>query len=132
MATQTAAEDAASSCSQKAAYKATTMAIQIRNANAHEARGKPVKRGGARTVVTLIEGTRAAHLLTPSIERALRRNEFSFEKIREAAVDVKRLADCTSGCMHAPVGLSAFFARGVSWLLMLPGHKRVSRLGPSA
>src|SRR5215475_7823016 len=53
MATQTAAEDAASSCNQKAAYKATTMAIQIRNANAQEAMGRPAKRGGPRTVVLL-------------------------------------------------------------------------------
>jgi hypothetical protein len=54
MATQTAAEDAAYSCSQKAAHKATTMAVQIRSANAHEATGRPAKRSGARTVVLLM------------------------------------------------------------------------------
>ena len=37
-----------------AAHKATTMAVQIRSANAHEATGRPAKRSGARTVVLLM------------------------------------------------------------------------------
>src|SRR5262249_39287655 len=46
IATQTAAEDAASSWSQKAAYRATTMAIQIRHAKAQALTGAPAMVNG--------------------------------------------------------------------------------------
>ena len=57
MATVTAADDALSSCSQNAAYSATTMAIQIRTAKTHAESGNPAMVTVRRTLCTRVMAT---------------------------------------------------------------------------
>src|SRR5258708_36844241 len=63
MATVIAADEALSSCSQKAAYSATIMAAQIRSAKAHVESGNPAMVMVRETFCTRVTATGAARLM---------------------------------------------------------------------
>jgi hypothetical protein len=58
MPTVVAADEAFSNCSQKAAYRATIMAAQVRSAKAQAQSGKPAMATVRRTLCTRVTATR--------------------------------------------------------------------------